>query len=273
MVLLHGFSGTHRAWDGVVAHLDAQRYLALAADLPGHGAATQRRPITFESCVRHVLERAPERFLLCGYSMGGRIALHVALAAPERVSRLVLIGADPGIEDETGRARRREADARQARELEAGPFEQWVERWRSQPLFAREPEHVRQRASADQLRNDPRALAAALRGIGIGEMHPLWDRLCELRMPVTLVVGTRDRKFSEIASRMLTSLPQAELVALDGGHGLVLERPAEIAAVLQRQPVHGSTPRPGAAGGAIAPSRTGSGSPASSNSASVASPQ
>src|SRR5439155_9981986 len=132
VVLLHGFSGTHRAWDGVNAHLDGERYLPLALDLPGHGeASAEPHPITFPGCVAYVLARAPARFTLCGYSMGGRVALHVALAAPQQITRLVLIACRPGIEDEHERAQRRRADEALARELETGPFEQFVQRWRS----------------------------------------------------------------------------------------------------------------------------------------------
>ena len=79
VVLLHGFSGTRRAWDGVVACLSPERCRPLALDLPGHGeyADAHARPISFAGCVAHVLARAPERFVLCGYSLGGRVALHV----------------------------------------------------------------------------------------------------------------------------------------------------------------------------------------------------
>lgn len=230
VVLLHGFSGTHRAWDGVVACLSPERYSALALDLPGHGAlADDRWPITFEGCVASVLERGPERFTLAGYSMGGRIALHVALSAPERVARLVLIGASPGLRDAEERARRRECDRLLADELERVPFEDFIERWRSQPLFAGEPPAVGALARADQRRNRPAALAAVLRGLGVGEMQPLWDRLAELAMPVTVVAGERDVKFTELGRRMAELIPEAELRMLPGGHGLVLESPGALA--------------------------------------------
>ena len=110
IVLLHGFAGTGRGWDAVVERLDAERYTALAPDLRGHGAARDRRPVTIEDCVADVLSAAPERFDLCGYSMGGRLALHVALAAPERVGRLVLVSTTAGIEDAAERASRRGSD-------------------------------------------------------------------------------------------------------------------------------------------------------------------
>ena len=233
VVLLHGFGGTRRAWDGVACLLDRERYNPLALDLPGHGeAAGAARPITFPGCVAAVLGQAPERFTLCSYSLGGRVALHVALAAPERVGRLVLVSTTAGIEDPAERAERRQADRRLADQLEATPFEDFIERWRTQPLFAGEPPEVGELAREDQRRNRPDALAAALRGIGAGEMEPLWDRLDELTMPVTVVVGDRDAKFCALGRRMVGLLPDAELVVVPGGHGLPLENPAALAQVL-----------------------------------------
>jgi 2-succinyl-6-hydroxy-2,4-cyclohexadiene-1-carboxylate synthase len=230
VVLLHGFSGTHRAWDGVAARLHPQRYRPRALDLPGHGdAADARRPITFAGCVDHVLARSPERFPLCGYSLGGRVALHVALGAPERVTRLVLISTTAGIEDPAKRAERRLADQRLADELERVPFEDFIERWRTQPLFADDPPEVGALAREDQRRNRPDALAAVLRGIGTGEMDPLWDRLPELAMPVTVLAGDRDAKFQALGRRMVELLADAELVIAPGGHGLPLENPAAVA--------------------------------------------
>jgi 2-succinyl-6-hydroxy-2,4-cyclohexadiene-1-carboxylate synthase len=232
-LLLHGFGGTHRAWDGVIACLPAERCLPLALDLPGHGeCADATLPISFAGCVEHVLARAPERFALCGYSLGGRIALHVALTAPERVSRLVLVSTTAGIEDDAERAERSAADHRLAEELERGSYEDFVERWRAQPLFAGESPEVGAHAREDQRRNRPDALAAVLRGVGTGEMTPLWDRLEELRMPVTVLVGERDTKFRALGRRMVDLMPAAELLVLPGGHGLPLEHPAAVAARL-----------------------------------------
>jgi 2-succinyl-6-hydroxy-2,4-cyclohexadiene-1-carboxylate synthase len=229
VVMLHGFSGTHRAWDGVVARMSPERYRPLALDLPGHGElAAAERPFSFERSVASVLDRSPGRFALVGYSMGGRVALHVALEAPERVERLLLVGANPGIEDAHERALRRESDSRLAEELEAAPFEDFVERWRNQPLFAGEPAEAGRLAREDQLRNQPDALAAVLRGMGTGEMSPLWSRLGELEMDATVLVGERDTKFQALGRRMVGLIPNAKLRVVAGGHGLPLENPQAI---------------------------------------------
>ncbi|HTA32052.1 MAG TPA: alpha/beta fold hydrolase [Solirubrobacteraceae bacterium] len=233
VVLLHGFGGTHRAWDGVIAALEEERYRPLAFDLSGHGAAAaSERPITFASCVAAVLDASPERFTLCGYSLGGRVALHVALAAPDRVARLVLVSSTAGIEDERRRAERRRADHALADELERGSYEQFIERWRTQPLFAGDPPAVAALAREDQRRNRPAALAAVLRGIGTGQMAPLWSRLGELTMPVTVIAGERDQKFRDLGERMVALLPDARMVVVAGGHVLPLENPAAVADAL-----------------------------------------
>jgi 2-succinyl-6-hydroxy-2,4-cyclohexadiene-1-carboxylate synthase len=234
VVLLHGFSGTHRAWDGVVARLHPERYLSRALDLPGHGdAADAQRPITFAGCVDRLLADSPETFVLCGYSLGGRVALHVALAASERVSRLVLVSTSAGIEDPAERADRRAADDRLAEQLERIPFEDFVERWRTQPLFADEPPEAGLLAREDQRRNRADALAAVLRGLGTGEMASLWARLPELRMPVTVLAGERDGKYQALGERMVELLPDAELVVVPGGHGLPLENPEALARTIE----------------------------------------
>jgi 2-succinyl-6-hydroxy-2,4-cyclohexadiene-1-carboxylate synthase len=235
VVLLHGFSGTRHMWDRVVACLDRERYLPLALDLPGHGeAAGVEPPITFASCVEDLLARAPARFALCGYSLGGRIALHVALAAPERVERLVLVSTSAGIEDAGERAGRREADRLLADELQTAPFDEFIERWRGQPLFADEPPEVARLAREDQRRNRPEALATVLRGLGPGEMEPLWERLGELRMHVTVAAGERDGKYRKLGARMAELSGDAELVVVPGGHQLPLENPPAVAGLLDQ---------------------------------------
>ncbi|HWX75713.1 MAG TPA: alpha/beta fold hydrolase [Solirubrobacteraceae bacterium] len=233
VVLLHGFGGTRHTWDGVAARLDAERYRPLAIDLPGHGDAAGERPITFASCVARVLAEAPARFTLCGYSMGGRIALHAALAAPQRVARLVLVSSHAGVEDALARHERRRADHALAAELESVPLDRFTERWSAQPLFAEDPPEVKRLAREEQRRNRPEALAAALRGVGAGEMQPLWGRLGELAMPVDVLVGERDATYQALGRELVARLPRGRLRLLAGGHRLALESPAELAGALE----------------------------------------
>lgn len=232
VVLLHGFTHTGASWDPVVAAL-AQRYRAIAPDIRGHGGAGAQRPIDLESCVSDVAALAPERFVLGGYSMGGRLALHFALAHPARVERLVLVGASPGIEDGEERRARRLSDNALADAMESLDIETLAERWAQTPVLVGQSAAVAAAARADRLRSEPFGLAAALRGLGTGELQSLWSRLRELDLPVTLVVGERDTRFRAIAEEMGRRLPDARVLIVPGaGHAAHLERPDTVAGAL-----------------------------------------
>jgi 2-succinyl-6-hydroxy-2,4-cyclohexadiene-1-carboxylate synthase len=231
LVLLHGFTQTGRSWQPVL-HALAARYRAVVPDLPGHGSFADRRPASFAACDAYLRALAGQPITLAGYSMGGRIALHAALSLRDRVERLVLIGASPGIADRPERAARAAADTELADRIEAIGLEAFAREWEAQPLFAGMPRGVAEIAHADRMRNTASGLAAALRGLGTGVMPSLWDRLGELAMPVELVVGERDVKFRAIDERMEAALPDARLHVVAGaGHAVQLEAPEAVAEV------------------------------------------
>jgi 2-succinyl-6-hydroxy-2,4-cyclohexadiene-1-carboxylate synthase len=236
VVLLHGFTHTGASWDPVVAAL-AERYRALAPDIRGHGSAASRQPVTLEAVLGDLDELAPARFTLVGYSMGGRIALHAALAdgLERRVERLILIGASPGIADPAERAERRAADERLAGEMQGMTIEEFSRRWAQTPVLAGQPPVVAAAVHADRMRNRPEGLAGALRGLGTGALPSLWDRLRDVSVPVTLIAGERDEKFRTIATEMAAALPHAEVAVIpDTGHAAHLEAPERVAAVVDQ---------------------------------------
>ncbi len=224
LILLHGFTATGRSWDPVRRLLDRERYPdVLAPDLRADDLPTQ---------VERLRQDAP--YALAGYSMGGRIALHLALAQPDLVTRLVLLSTTAGIEDEDERARRRAADEELAREIERDGAEAFAERWAAGPLFAGQPAAVRALAQADRRRRTAAELAAQLRLMGTGTMTSAWERLGELTMPATVIAGERDAKFRALGERLAAGLPRGELVIAPGaGHAVHLEACEVVAAALR----------------------------------------
>jgi 2-succinyl-6-hydroxy-2,4-cyclohexadiene-1-carboxylate synthase len=232
IVLLHGFTNTGASWDPVVTAL-GERYRALAPDIRGHGAASDRRPVTLSAVLDDIDQLTPGPFTLAGYSMGGRIALHAALAFPDRVARLALIGASPGIADPLERTARRRADEELAEEIGRSSIEAFAARWARTPVLAGQAPGVAAAAHRDRLRSSPSGLAEALRGLGTGTLPSLWERLGELGVPVTLIVGERDAKFTETAHRMSDLLPTARVaVVQNAGHAVHLEAPEPVAELL-----------------------------------------
>ena len=92
-----------------------------------------------------------------GYSMGGRVALHFAVQAPERVSTLILESASAGIEDDAERVQRIASGCRHWLNASSGSgTEAFVAEWERLPLLALAPhvaESVRLRQTAQRLQN------------------------------------------------------------------------------------------------------------------------
>ena len=227
LLLLHGFTQTSASWDGVIRALEG-RYRALAPDL---GAGP------WEAELDRLEALAPASYLLAGYSMGGRLALALALRRPERVRALVLVSASPGLAEGDERSARRAADEALAERIEAIGAEAFAREWAAQALFAEQPKEVAALAHEDRLRRTAAEHAAQLRGLGTGVMPPLWEHLSELPMPVALVVGERDAKFRALAEDMRDRLPEAAVVVVPGaGHAVALENPGEVATALRTHP-------------------------------------
>lgn len=240
-VVLHGFTGSAKAMAPLTSRLPEP---VLALDLPGHGSgpvSDDPAHYSMAAAVSGVASAAAhlERFALVGYSMGGRVALHVALAHPDLVVSLALIGARAGIDDPAERAERIAADEALADRIESEGIEWFADYWADRPLFATQ----RVRLSAEQQAElqaqrrscDPRGLAHSLRGMGAGAADPIGCRLSELSMPCALIAGSDDAKFAAIAHRMAAAIPRATVCSIpDAGHAPHLEAPeATAAAVIQ----------------------------------------
>jgi len=224
LVLLHGFTQTGRSWLDLAQQL-ADRFEVLLIDAPGHAGSATIECGLWEAADLIVEEGGPAVYV--GYSMGARLALHAALAHPEAVQRLVLVGGTAGISSDDERVQRRRDDEQLAQRLERDGLERFLDHWLANPLFAGLPPERAQRA--DRLRNSVPGLASSLRRCGTGMQDDLWPRLGELEMPVFLMAGEHDHKFAGIAERMQTMIGSNALVHLvrDAGHTAHLEQPDE----------------------------------------------
>jgi 2-succinyl-6-hydroxy-2,4-cyclohexadiene-1-carboxylate synthase len=229
LVLVHGFTQTRRSWGPLVERLITRHELVLV-DAPGHGRSGHVRADLWEGA--RLLGDVGGRADYLGYSMGGRYLLHLALARPDLVERLVLVGATAGIEDAAARLERQQGDAQWAQLVVDEGVERFLDRWLAGPLFRGLSPAAAGREA--RLENTATGLASSLRLAGTGRQAPLWDRLHELAMPVLLVVGSEDGKFRAVAERMQAAIGDNASVAVVGraGHAAHLERPDAFAELL-----------------------------------------
>jgi 2-succinyl-6-hydroxy-2,4-cyclohexadiene-1-carboxylate synthase len=235
LLLLHGFTGSSRAWDTIRPQLAAGAQV-ISIDLIGHAQSAsppEASRYTLESCAQDLLALLDELQLdkidLLGYSMGGRAALHFAVHAPQRINHLVLESASPGLADAAERARRTQADDALANRILANGVPAFVEEWEQQPLLTLAPHvatEVRLRQHELRLDNNPVGLANSLRGMGTGRQVPLWSRLGELDLPVHLLVGANDQRYRAIAERMHALLPSSDVnIFHAAGHTAHVDQP------------------------------------------------
>lgn len=237
LVLLHGFTGSAANWAGQRAVFE-KHFLTVAIDLLGHGASDAP-----DDAERYGMARCVDDLRACfdgfhlehvhllGYSMGGRVALHLAHKYPQRVNTLILESASPGIADASERAARIASDQALAERIEREDIPAFVAYWEQLPLFAtqsRLPQATRDALRAQRLQNNPRGLANTLRGLGTGAQESLWEHLPQIHTRTLLITGALDVKFTDIARRMSGLMPNARHIGVaDAGHAVHLERPAE----------------------------------------------
>ena len=214
-VLLHGFTGGATSF----AHLGLD---AVTPELPGHGSAPAAT--SWEDALDRLeplLDSGP--VVLGGYSMGARLALALALRRPEAVSRLVLASGTAGIEDDEERARRRADDEELARFVEREGVPAFVARWEENPIVALPS--AKESLRTQRLQHQASGLAAALRYMGAGAQPSYWNELHRLTMPVVLLAGARDKKFTGLATRMHLAIPRSDLRLPPCGHLVHVEHP------------------------------------------------
>lgn len=230
MVLLHGFTQTMESWRLVADDL-ASDHRVVVVDAPGHGGSSPVRADLWDAA--RLVGEVGGRAVYVGYSMGGRIALRLALDRPDLVEGLVLIGATAGIDDAEDRAARRRADRSLADHIESVGVDVFLEEWLAQPLFAGLPENPTERAARST--NQPTGLAASLRDAGTGTMDPpWWNDLKSIEAPVTTMAGDLDRKFTTLARRLAAAVPDGEVrVVQSAGHAVGLHDPAAVAAAVR----------------------------------------
>ncbi len=233
LLMLHGFMGCIADWEKIIAGL-IKRFYCIAVDLPGHGKSAGFAPAqqwemtqTAAAIVQGLKQQKISRTHLLGYSMGGRLALYLAIHFPQYFEKVLLESASPGLMSNEERQTRLQGDERIARRLESGDFQRFLLEWYEMDFFQTLRNHPDFSAMlARRLQNDPQALAKSLREMGTGRQPSLWPELPRIKFPLLLVIGEKDAKFRAIANKMVEKNSKIHMSIIPGcGHNVHLEAP------------------------------------------------
>ena len=257
VVFLHGFFGDGEDFRGVAEGLGEEGWRAVLLELPGHGASPfcaerwEEEPGTGIEKMGRAVEaqlgaEGVEGGHLVGYSMGGRVALWLALRGELTWRSLTVVSGSPGISEAEERRARAALDRGRAEAIRARGLGSFLEDWYQLDLFAglrrREgfKETLRRRSG-----QDAEAMATLIEAMSPGNQEDLWPRLKDLAMPTLWVAGEEDGKYVEMLARAAAQTPTGELTVLEGvGHSVHLEQPVEFSRRLRRFLTSGQIPRP-----------------------------
>jgi 2-succinyl-6-hydroxy-2,4-cyclohexadiene-1-carboxylate synthase len=229
LVWLHGFTQTKRSSHRFRSIL-AGSYEVLTIDLPGHGE-NAGLSASLEDTADMLAEVLPEHpCIVAGYSLGGRVALHLALRHPHRVAHLVVLSTTAGIANDEERRSRRQRDDELADRIEVIGTIAFLEEWLGQPMFRSLPTDPHERAARS---HDARGLAESLRHAGTGTQSDLTGPLRQLTIPTLILAGANDEKFANEATRLGEAIARSTRRLVPGaGHAAHLERPESVASLV-----------------------------------------
>lgn len=242
ILALHGFTGRGSDFEPLADIVGGKWH---CPDMPGHGPnpdfdcspEATARFVEEQLSTIHSLLSTPSNVLL-GYSMGARAALLHATAEPEAWQALILISPNPGIELESGREERRQADRVLAEQVQEMGVAEFIEYWQETPL-------IRSQKNAPLIRRDAMLAARkahsssglqnSLLQFGQGSVPNMWPKLADLSVPTLVISGSTDEKYTSIAQRMAADFPQViDQKTLNGlSHAPHLEDPERCGALIQ----------------------------------------
>ena len=240
LTLFHGFSQDPSVWDQLSTYLPPE-WQTIAPTLPGHDQHSLNLPLNAEDFAIQTLARlspqpARRKRVLIGYSLGSRLALDLVLREPDMWTHLILVSSGAGLADPTARAERRATDEKLADRLESEGLDVFANTWDAQKIWTGDPDETRVKRREMISTKTAAGLAAAIRAYGQGTAPSSWDQLEKITLPTTVVIGTRDRTYSEVAKRMAAGLKRCtDPITVEAGHSVPLEAPKALADVIVSQ--------------------------------------
>lgn len=237
ILFIHGFTCSSDYWNDVISNL-GEDILCVTYDLPGHGKTTIHTDDTYYTLdfqlklIDFIIDFFQiKNFGIYGYSMGGRIALNYAIK--NKVDFLILESTNPGLESEDERNLRYVEDKKIVEFIESHSVKEFIDVWMAKDLFkdlSSNNPNMFNKIKTMKYHNNKTGLIKSLLGMSQGIIKPVWEELENLDIPVLLLSGSEDEKYTKIHKKMNKLLPNAQNISIKGvSHNIHLSKPDVLA--------------------------------------------
>jgi 2-succinyl-6-hydroxy-2,4-cyclohexadiene-1-carboxylate synthase len=207
LILLHGFLGSISDWDQIAQSL-SKNFKVIIPDLPGFGGSkffNLDNEINYqkvsEELVKLIKHIGISKINVCGYSMGGRVALSLYFDNPDLISKLIIISANPGISEPSERTQRLEKDRQLADSITRDGIKSFLIKWYNLPLFQSLKSHPKLLEELIEKRikdNDEKWVKKILIELSPGNVPNLWPQLSSIKIPLLYMAGSLDLNYVQI---------------------------------------------------------------------------
>jgi len=223
LIALHGFLGQSQDFEPLKKILNP--HWSLIPDLFGKDQNLLRSG--FDEFVDQLSLRIDEEvpatapLQLVGYSLGGRLALHLALKYPKRFDRVILLSTHPGVFDFEERALRSVWEQSWVRRIKETPWETWTREWMNQDLFLKDPPRSLKESDFSK-----EALIRAFECFSSTMSTYSQKDLSDLKRPFVWVTGEKDLKFCQLMKQVQKIRPHRDqhLVVEGASHRLLAKK-------------------------------------------------
>ena len=239
-LFIHGFTNSYKTWGAIRKELGSN---TIAIDIPGHGNSTfnnLNETYTYNDWVNEFYLSLKhldiKKINLCGYSMGGRLALVFAIKYPNLINKLILESTSLGIEDYQSKEERLNDDTSLSDKIKDS-FDLFLSDWGNNSLFKNQKKRNKiEFLKQQKIRSlhNPNQLSKALDSFTISKLEYLYDYYTRLNFPITIINGNDDDKYVKKGKDMVRWNKNAyQYIVNNASHNVHLERFNEYANILQ----------------------------------------
>jgi 2-succinyl-6-hydroxy-2,4-cyclohexadiene-1-carboxylate synthase len=218
VVALHGYLGQGSDFNFIKASLP-NKFEVITPDLFADSKydLSSFQAIAEQICNPYFENKSKKIFI--GYSLGGRIGLHILEKFPNLFDHFVFLSTHPGLSDAKAQNQRVVSDLVWSQKLTELPWEEYILEWNQQAIFLNSIEPARR--ESDFLKSQ---LSSAMQGLSLGRQNCMNDTIQKNNKKISWVVGSRDQKYFDIATDLEQKKILEKFSRIDCGHRVIFDQ-------------------------------------------------